>query len=172
MRRNSAFTLIELLVVIAIIAILAAILFPVFAEAKSSAKKTASLSGLKQLALGLQMYSTDFDDLAVHEYGFSTPDQSNFYLNGNTWVGRVMPYVKNRSIFWDKTVTEPTGDILPSVNFAPDTYRWEWTTTFSINTEGYSRHYGGSSCLDTNWSGPTSPRSLTGIEDSAQRLAI
>ncbi|MDX2066674.1 MAG: hypothetical protein SFX74_13130, partial [Fimbriimonadaceae bacterium] len=47
-----------------------------------------------------------------------------------------------------------------------------WTTTFSINTEGYSRHYGGSSCLDTNWSGPTSPRSLTGIEDSAQRLAI
>src|SRR5882724_3775291 len=57
-----AFTLIELLVVIAIIAILAAILFPVFAQAKEAAKKTACLSNTKQIALGLQMYMNDNDD--------------------------------------------------------------------------------------------------------------
>lgn len=57
-----AFTLIELLVVIAIIAILAAILFPVFAQAKEAARKTASLSNLKQIGLAWQMYNNDYDD--------------------------------------------------------------------------------------------------------------
>ena len=60
--KKSAFTLIELLVVIAIIAILAAILFPVFAQAKVAAKKTADLSNVKQLALGATMYTADNDD--------------------------------------------------------------------------------------------------------------
>lgn len=61
--RKHAFTLIELLVVIAIIAILAAILFPVFAQAKAAAKKTTALSNIKQVTLGTQLYSTDSDDL-------------------------------------------------------------------------------------------------------------
>src|SRR5450432_54076 len=77
MNRSHAFTLIELLVVIAIIAILAAILFPVFAQAKFAAKKTTSLSGLKQMALGLQMYSGDADDMAVFDYGYADPGISN-----------------------------------------------------------------------------------------------
>ena len=63
--RNRAFTLIELLVVIAIIAILAAILFPVFAQAKVAAKKTANLSNMKQDVLSSLMYSTDVDDRAA-----------------------------------------------------------------------------------------------------------
>ena len=62
MIKNRAFTLIELLVVIAIIAILAAILFPVFAQAKLAAKTTASLSNMKQIGLGNQLYYNDYDD--------------------------------------------------------------------------------------------------------------
>ncbi|MDK3158545.1 prepilin-type N-terminal cleavage/methylation domain-containing protein, partial [Kamptonema cortianum] len=63
MRR--AFTLIELLVVIAIIAILAAILFPVFAQAKLAAKQTSSLSSVKQLGTSQQIYMADYDDNTV-----------------------------------------------------------------------------------------------------------
>jgi len=63
MTKRNAFTLIELLVVIAIIAILAAILFPVFAQAKAAAKKTQCLSNTKQLGLGLHMYVGDSDDM-------------------------------------------------------------------------------------------------------------
>jgi prepilin-type N-terminal cleavage/methylation domain len=70
-----AFTLIELLVVIAIIAILAAILFPVFARAKTSAKVNTSLSNIKQLGLALHMYSTDYDDAIVHDYARATRPQ-------------------------------------------------------------------------------------------------
>jgi prepilin-type N-terminal cleavage/methylation domain-containing protein/prepilin-type processing-associated H-X9-DG protein len=61
-RRSGGFTLIELLVVIAIIAILAAILFPVFAQAKAAAKKTAGLAQMKQIGTALMMYSNDYDD--------------------------------------------------------------------------------------------------------------
>ena len=62
MRRNTAFTLIELLVVIAIIAILAAILFPVFAQAREMARKTSCLSNSKQICKASQMYLQDYDE--------------------------------------------------------------------------------------------------------------
>jgi prepilin-type N-terminal cleavage/methylation domain-containing protein len=69
-RRSSAFTLIELLVVIAIIAILAAILFPVFAQAKAAAKKTQALSNTKQSATSVLLYTTDTDDTFPLAYSF------------------------------------------------------------------------------------------------------
>lgn len=93
MKRN-AFTLIELLVVIAIIAILAAILFPVFAQAKEAAKKTQDLSNVKQIALGINMYAADYDDMfprmvyitGVNLWGWQTP---------HTWREGVLPYIKS-----------------------------------------------------------------------------
>jgi prepilin-type N-terminal cleavage/methylation domain-containing protein len=86
MRRN-AFTLIELLVVIAIIAILAAILFPVFAQAKLAAKKTVCLSNAKQIGLAHYMYVGDYDD-TTEKLG-----------EGPDWTNQLYPYVKNEDLF-------------------------------------------------------------------------
>ena len=73
MTSRKAFTLIELLVVIAIIAILAAILFPVFAQAKLAAKKTTAVSNLKQINLGLMMYENDYDDMTPNMWAIGIP---------------------------------------------------------------------------------------------------
>ena len=92
-----AFTLIELLVVIAIIAILAAILFPVFAQAKMAAKKTNDLSHQKQLGLANVMYIGDYDGAynPVAWYPDNTID------NGPFWTDRLQPYVKSQGLFSD-----------------------------------------------------------------------
>ncbi len=94
-----AFTLIELLVVIAIIAILAAILFPVFAQAKTAAKKTTSVSNVRQLSLAAVMYSGDNDDLTMPLFVF---DRNNTTWRTNQgfsyWGLLIFPYTKNRDI--------------------------------------------------------------------------
>lgn len=100
--RNRAFTLIELLVVIAIIAILAAILFPVFAQAKAAAKKTSSLSNIKQGSLGIIMYSSDSDDM-VPIVSESCAGNCGQYVNFGgagfiPWTQKVYPYTKNVDI--------------------------------------------------------------------------
>lgn len=105
MNSRRAFTLIELLVVIAIIAILAAILFPVFAQAKMSAKVSSSLSNLKQLTLGNIMYSTDYDDVFVLASSYGGSSELAFSgIPYNTWRSLTRPYVKNNQI-----LTDPTG---------------------------------------------------------------
>ncbi len=93
MRRG--FTLIELLVVIAIIAILAAILFPVFARAREKARQTSCLSNLKQLDVGLQMYMQDHDErwpMAQTWCGWRDPRNTQYFQD-------IMPYVKNWDLF-------------------------------------------------------------------------
>src|SRR5437870_12469206 len=95
--KRRGFTLIELLVVIAIIAILAAILFPVFAQAREKARGASCLSNMKQTATAILMYSEDYDETQVHSQdwtSFARPD-----LNGSSFSGLLQPYVKNRQIF-------------------------------------------------------------------------
>ncbi len=87
------FTLIELLVVIAIIAILAAILFPVFARAREKARQSSCLSNIKQLTLGAHMYAQDYDE-SILPACISTATATSLI-----WTGLVQPYVKNDQIF-------------------------------------------------------------------------
>jgi len=101
--RHSAFTLIELLVVIAIIAILAAILFPVFAQAKAAAKNTACVSNGRQIGMSVMMYLGDNDDVMPIFYAYnSAPPNGDPGHKGTELL--VLPYAKNKDIFkspWD-----------------------------------------------------------------------
>jgi prepilin-type N-terminal cleavage/methylation domain-containing protein/prepilin-type processing-associated H-X9-DG protein len=98
-RHSFAFTLIELLVVIAIIAILAAILFPVFAAAKESAKKTVCLSNEKQIGLALQMYVGDFDDTLIYTDWFCGYGVGNGNVQWPIPPDLIYPYSKNAGIW-------------------------------------------------------------------------
>ncbi|HZP81200.1 MAG TPA: DUF1559 domain-containing protein [Chthonomonadaceae bacterium] len=100
-RKGAAFTLIELLVVIAIIAILAAILFPVFAQAREKARQTSCLSNTKQMGLALMMYVQDYDETYCPAYYYGNPYSSgNLDLTGiYQWSGLIQPYTKNLGIF-------------------------------------------------------------------------
>ncbi|HZT42896.1 MAG TPA: DUF1559 domain-containing protein [Chthonomonadaceae bacterium] len=108
LRRRSAFTLIELLVVIAIIAILAAILFPVFAQAREKARAISCLSNMKQITLGALMYLQDYDETlngpAVKSDGCGqrpASQYSNLWWGARwvTWPEMLEPYIKNVDIF-------------------------------------------------------------------------
>ncbi|HWD41172.1 MAG TPA: prepilin-type N-terminal cleavage/methylation domain-containing protein [Fimbriimonas sp.] len=97
-KRSKGFTLIELLVVIAIIAILAAILFPVFAQAKESAKKTSCLSNLKQIGLANAMYANDADDTYPEPYILPPYYYAATWPNTHTWLTDIQPYVKSSAL--------------------------------------------------------------------------
>ncbi len=137
---KKGFTLIELLVVIAIIAILAAILFPVFARARENARRTSCLSNVKQLGLGYMQYTQDYDEkYPIISYG---DGEQIVYPNGvsstNNWAMRIFPYVKSVQIY-----------NCPSNTSTP----WQGGTSSAASTSPhivYSSSYGASAALFSN----------------------
>ena len=116
MRRG--FTLIELLVVIAIIAILAAILFPVFARAREKARQTSCLSNLKQITLGVLMYAQDYDERMVP----TRLRQNGVDTGQGNWVYGIMPYVKNKQLFICPSDGAPSTWRMITADPAPTSY--------------------------------------------------
>lgn len=93
--RKKAFTLIELLVVIAIIAILAAILFPVFSRAKEKAKQTACISNMRQMSTGIMLYMSDYDDGLPMSSNYAVPTNDPNRL----WTNQISPYLNTKGVF-------------------------------------------------------------------------
>lgn len=137
--RSRAFTLIELLVVVAIIAILAAILFPVFAQAKSSALKTASLANLKQISLAWLLYNGDYDD-TVMRTRIEGPDRTYYWWGSwdgstlRTDEGLLYRYTKSEALSGDptfpgtmRTALGLTGYGYNYAYLSPSDYLPDWT---------------------------------------------
>ena len=123
--RSHGFTLIELLVVIAIIAILAAILFPVFQKVRENARKIACLSNTKQIGLGVTQYQQDADE--------KCPNGVNPYGGGQGWAGQIYPYVKSTGVFLcpDDSAILKGGDGTP---FHPSSYAYNSQVTIASPT--------------------------------------
>jgi prepilin-type N-terminal cleavage/methylation domain-containing protein/prepilin-type processing-associated H-X9-DG protein len=146
---SRAFTLIELLVVIAIIAILAAILFPVFAKARAQARKIAGISNLKQLGTGTMMYVQDYDEkfpyynwgvMSCSEVGTGGSSISGNspgfqYFTESAWCNSIQPYVKNIGVFQDpsdKHQWQPGYCInFPESNYKAGASSWNKSTYIS-----------------------------------------
>jgi prepilin-type N-terminal cleavage/methylation domain-containing protein/prepilin-type processing-associated H-X9-DG protein len=134
MQKQKGFTLIELLVVIAIIAILAAILFPVFAKVREKARAISCVSNMKQIGLALIQYTGDNDEYfpMTNFHSYATADQgfsgAIFSSNVHGWPDQVQPYVKSLNIFYcpDDTLAGTTG-----TNF------WGRGTNISYGINGY-----------------------------------
>ena len=120
-----AFTLIELLVVIAIIAILAAILFPVFARARENARRSSCQSNLKQIGLGVLQYAQDYDE----KYPIGTAG-GPVGARGRGWAGQCLPYIKSTQIF-----TCPSDTKAPNAN-AQISYAYNSAVPYPINGWG------------------------------------
>jgi len=155
-RRDRAFTLIELLVVLAIIAILAAILFPVFAAARENARRTTCLSNLHQLGLALGMYRQDFEDLPPHLSTlypvyvtdarlFLCPDdplQGQYAGNPRLEGSRYLPSGVSYDYIPQWSVAQQLGWWQAGPPFGPGKWddmtpvadcQWHWAKTFNAN---------------------------------------
>jgi prepilin-type N-terminal cleavage/methylation domain-containing protein/prepilin-type processing-associated H-X9-DG protein len=135
---RKGFTLIELLVVIAIIAILAAILFPVFARAREKARQTSCLSNIKELSLAMQMYAADYDGkIIAHCMGCGgtqdiTPHQGD---GGAQALSYYYPYIKNEQVYqcpsvdhkycYDQLVYNPIAGCMINVGMSLDKFAGE-----------------------------------------------
>jgi prepilin-type N-terminal cleavage/methylation domain-containing protein/prepilin-type processing-associated H-X9-DG protein len=160
-RHRSAFTLIELLVVIAIIAILAAILFPVFAQARDKARAAACLSNEKQIGIGIIMYSQDYDDtLPIAYYGATGLEGA--VATVPKYMDLVFPYVKSEAVF---TCPSRTSDYNDNYNYQHYTRR----TGRNYGTYFINSAYSSSSLVPST---PVSGAPLAAIKDSAGTVFV
>lgn len=173
---RTAFTLIELLVVIAIIAILAAILFPVFAQARAKARQTTSLSNEKQIVLGVLMYIQDYDETLM-PYLYAPPGV-NIFAYGDpdvtyTWPELIQPYLKN----WDLFRCSADGQ----ANLQQYLSNWGYPANSSEKVINYARgtqsNYGYNyvylapiSGASPNWI--SQPKSLAAVQQPADTVLI
>ncbi len=165
------FTLIELLVVIAIIAILAAILFPVFAQAREKARAISCLSNEKELALAIQMYAQDYDGRNI--LGWEANFVNKYGQTGRMWWQyEVLPYIKNLGVYACPDVSNPVywGETSPSAIPGDSSYRYEtgiglnWFMPAQGTVPGNNEGTYGS---DAGWWGRAYPGSTEGLSDAA-----
>jgi len=159
--KRKAFTLIELLVVIAIIAILASILFPVFARARENARKAACQSNLKQIGLGVMMYAQDYDE--------TYPIASLTYTGGAIW--QVLdPYVKN-----DQVWVCPTAGVIMSGSTRVHSggYGWNICGTQYVGSGATGNGFGWTNSKPCTQSGSTTSfTKLAGVSYPAQTVMM
>lgn len=172
---SRAFTLIELLVVIAIIAILAAILFPVFAQAKLAAKKATGISNVKQVALAGVLYSNDVDDYTVPlfedttNFGTQAPDLSIPSTFGEYfWAVRLLPYTKSEKVFLDPqdTGSDPNLDAMTGGSRFDPNNPWHFFLVGLCPSYGYNYTY----LSPFNAMGVPTPVSTTSLGTAAQTV--
>ncbi|BDI32072.1 hypothetical protein CCAX7_41230 [Capsulimonas corticalis] len=182
--KKIGFTLIELLVVIAIIAILAAILFPVFAKAREKARQTSCLSNMKQLGLGFMQYSQDNDE--------KNPDGVNWYYpGGNGWGGQIYAYVKSKQVFlcpsdttsgnkiyssyaYNSNNTNPDGSTVDSYSIAQYVSPAKTVLLFEVQSNFYNAgntYDISTETADTTGSGGSSPAGF-GVSGSGNSYVV
>jgi prepilin-type N-terminal cleavage/methylation domain-containing protein/prepilin-type processing-associated H-X9-DG protein len=137
MTRRNGFTLIELLVVIAIIAILAAILFPVFARAREKARQTSCLSNLKQLGLSVLMYCQDYDDTYPMNYQDASSGPGTAAQIPLTWPNRLMPYIKSNQLYACPSDARPPNVDFDGCRPILQSYCWNWHLGMDLPAWGY-----------------------------------